>query len=382
MPRCRYTTWLTFIAALVLAVPAACGQKAVDISKPFSISAEYGPGSTFMQVRLRGVLRLMPVTLDGLTVHELSGLAWDADEGLLYAISDDGFIVHLRPAFAAGVLHSVSLAAAYPLLNPDGRPVAGEFRDSEGLTARNTRNGIRGDAELIISFEVVPRLARYTPAGLFVAAVPLPPPISMRSAYTGNNNELEALTEAPGLGLITAPERPLKSGDQNTIPLYSLSGQVWHYVPVDPRYSALVGLETMPDGDLLVLERRYASVFRPLIYSLRRMRLSADPRREPVITDVVRFDTSRGWAIDNFESVAWHEGSHYFMVSDDNRSLIQKTLLLYIEILEPARPAPDANQPSRPHAHDPSAAPAFDQTGVQRSSRRGINSTRLHGRVR
>jgi hypothetical protein len=330
----RRASWL-WALLLVVAAPAH-GDAPVAVGKPFSISDDYPVGSTFMQIRLRGLMRLAPVTFDGIAVHELSGLAWDADEGLLYALSDDGFVVHLEPAVAGGTLTAVRLVGAYPLRHPDGRPVADELRDSEGLTARHTRNGVRGDAELLVSYEVHPRIVRYTATGTPLGELALPPPLDRRDAYTGSNNELEAMAELPDVGLVTAPERPLQAGDQSTIPIYALDGTVWHYPPVDVRYSALVGLEATPDGELLVLERRYASIFRPVIFSLRRMRLPAGGGPVADLADVVRFDTSRGWAIDNFESVAWHEDANYFMVSDDNDSLIQKTLLLYFEILPAA----------------------------------------------
>ena len=133
------------------------------------------------------------------------------------------------------------------------------------------------------------------------------------------------------------------------ITLYSVAGHSWLYHPVDPGHSALVGLESMPGGDLLVLERRFASVFRPVIFSLRRMRL--DPQAisgDAPITDIAHFDSSRGWAIDNFEAVARHEGSRYFMVSDDNESALQKTLLMYFEISDVTAPSPAVDRPVKP----------------------------------
>ena len=49
--------------------------------------------------------------------------------------------------------------------------------------------------------------------------------------------------------------------------------------------------------------------------------------------EIVRFDSSKGWRLDNFEGLAHYRGRRYFMVSDDNRSPLQKTLLVYFEIL-------------------------------------------------
>ena len=49
------------------------------------------------------------------------------------------------------------------------------------------------------------------------------------------------------------------------------------------------------------------------------------------------FDTSQGWLLDNFEGLARHREQRFFMVSDDNRSALQSTLLVYFELLSIAR---------------------------------------------
>ena len=116
-------------------------------------------------------------------------------------------------------------------------------------------------------------------------------------------------------------------------------------------HSAVVGLETLPDDNLLVLERRFIAVDRPLVVILRRLDLSEDPATPASATELARFDTSRGWAIDNFEGVASHQGANYFLISDDNASALQETVLLYFELLPPDQrdsnpehtPAPLAN---------------------------------------
>ena len=40
------------------------------------------------------------------------------------------------------------------------------------------------------------------------------------------------------------------------------------------------------------------------------------------------------WAPDNFEGIAHHRDNKYFMITDDNESALQRTLLTYFEILE------------------------------------------------
>ena len=145
--------------------------ESVAISRQFSVSGEYEPGDRFMGMQLLGTVRLMPKAVNGLKPRELSGLAWDADDELLYAVSDDGFLVHLRVEFRDGVLTRVYLEDAYSLLNRYGGTLSEAYSDAEGLTARHTRNGIPGDAELVVSFEREPRLVRYSPQGQYISCL-------------------------------------------------------------------------------------------------------------------------------------------------------------------------------------------------------------------
>ncbi len=302
-----------------------------EFSEVFEFSAAHPPGSRFMDVRLAGTVRLN-AGADG-RPHQLSGLAWDADEQLLYALSDDAYLVHLRPHINAGILSAVSLIAIHALRDADGAPLSGRFADSEGLYARRQRNRTRGDTELVVSFEGVPRLASFTSGGEFVATIALPADLADARRYAGANRQLEALTGVTGAGLIVAPERPLHGGTQRYIPIYSTAGRRWDYPPSDAAHSAIVGFETTQHGELLILERTYASLLQPMIIAVRRTTLDVPSGRLLAIHDVARFSTAEGWALDNFEGLARHQGHCYFMVSDDNRRAFQRTLLTYFEIL-------------------------------------------------
>lgn len=325
------------LAGLLLVLATFDSTARGGFSAPFILSPEYPDGSRYMHVRLRGSLRLF-AQHDG-RPHQLSGLAWDADEGVLYALSDDAYVVHLKPYFTDGVLTRVDLQDTFSLHDAAGMKLVDRAADSEGLAALRTRNGLRGDTELVISFEVLPRIEHFQPNGIYRSTTPLPPPLAAPAGYAGPNRQLEALTVDRTFGLITAPERPLKSARNGNISLFSMSGMRWNYVPSQRQYSALVGLETTVDGDLLILERQFVSLFSPITTLLRRATLTAAPDSLLAVKDIVRFDSSTGWAVDNFEGIARHQGDCYFMVSDDNNNVLQKTLLIYFEILDraPAR---------------------------------------------
>jgi hypothetical protein len=96
----------------------------------------------------------------------------------------------------------------------------------------------------------------------------------------------------------------------------------------------LVGLASWSDNEILILERRFISLFHPQLISVRRATLGHDQLQPLAVTEIVRLDSSRGWALDNFEGIARHEGSCFFLINDDNRSPLQSTLLTYMMLLD------------------------------------------------
>jgi hypothetical protein len=307
-----------------------------------------------MGVRLLGAIEIGKTGIEGLSARELSGLAWDEDEQVLYALSDDGYVLYLAPAFEDGQLTGIDLREAHLLREADGSPVADERADSEGLALLRGDNGIRGDSEWLVSYEIVPRVTRYSAAGEFREELPLPEPLRDIRNYADDNSALESVSAHPAHGVLVAPERPLRGDPPATIPVFSLDGRRFEYTPLDAEHSALVDLALAADGSILVLERRFASIFRPVIFSVRRLLLDAPPAcgaPEPVaagngpgqcaaVADVVSFSSAE-WRLDNFEGLTHHRDDRYFMVSDDNESAIQRTIMVYFEILEDeGRPTP------------------------------------------
>jgi hypothetical protein len=183
----------------------------------------------------------------------------------------------------------------------------------------------------------------------------LPPPLAVAGHYAGTNRGLEALAWHDGHGAILAPESPLRGTAHTAVTLYASDGRRWRY-PVDNAVEqSITGLDSLPDGSLLALERRYARPWLPVVITVSRLRLAEHGLQ---IEPLARFSSTQGWPVDNFEAIAYHREGRFFIASDDNASPWQRGLLVYLEIHEQA------------------------SAGVQRSSRRGINSTRLHGRVR
>ncbi|MCK5431582.1 MAG: hypothetical protein KAJ03_02500, partial [Gammaproteobacteria bacterium] len=72
-------------------------------------------------IHIQAVAQLSNFTINGLKVSELSDLAWDADEELLYALSDNGYLLSFRPVFNEGRLIDILIINGLPLRDDKGK---------------------------------------------------------------------------------------------------------------------------------------------------------------------------------------------------------------------------------------------------------------------
>ena len=291
---------------------------------PEGIDAEEVPG-----VRFRGELRLPAGRVNGYPFHGLSGLAWDEDEQILYAISDIGYLFHLRPVIEDGRLIDVIPLTGYRLRYPTGNVVSGRRSDAEGLDIRNHNNGQQGDTELIVSFEDVPRLQVVSPTGHLLYEYPIKSQYRRAHFYASNNRSLEAVTVHPTFGVLAAPERPVRKSRTRTVPIFGRHR--WDYPLAAAPNSSVVAMEALDDESIIVLERGYGFFILPIVISIRQ--IAPPVLDEPLkIKTLAVLNTGAGHLLDNFEGLTHHRGHRFFMVSDDNRKALQATLLVYFEL--------------------------------------------------
>ncbi len=297
----------------------------------YSLCAEADDCARIGKVRVLGALVIPSRTINGNRFASLSGLAWDDDDGILYAVSDKGQLFGLKPEFRNNRLSDVKLVSSANLLDPaTKKPVRYRRSDAEGLDIVNGRNGRKGDAELIVSFEGQPRLARHRPDGGVIAEIPLSAPLNDTNRYR-YNKMFEATCRHPREGVLVAPEEPLDD-KRNAPRLYRADARSWK---LPPSRGSIVALECLPDGDVLIMERDYSPVLLHIVVTLRRLKLHKPVPfdQQPASEIVAVFDSHDRLTLDNFEGLARHRGNRYFMVSDDNDMLLQRTLLVYFEIL-------------------------------------------------
>lgn len=316
--------WLAGLVALAISC-FSC----VSLAAPFGEAFAFAPADPLRrsQAPIQGAVRLSVEAPDGKSLHGLSGMVWLPSTKLLYAVSDQGYLVGLKPIFEGSYLRDVEFIGRFSLQDAKGNSLTGTARDAEGLAVFEDA---RASIELLISFEQQPRIVRYSLEGKFLGELQLPESLTKRLAHAHGNGGLEGLAWWGG-GFISGLEFSREfsaNGRSRRLELVAQTGGVWRYCAAEPS-GALVSLDTARDGQLIALERRYLSPWEPLIISLRKIDLAnATPR----ITELARFSSAEGWAVDNFEAVAWHSGNRFFLLSDDNAAPLQKTLLIHLSL--------------------------------------------------
>jgi hypothetical protein len=287
----------------------------------------------YMQIQLLGSVALKSFKFDSIPVYELSGIAWDKDEQLLYAVSDEGLLYHLKPTLKDNKLSDMEVVFATQLKDINGLALTGKYDDSEGLALINNSNGKKGDTELVISFEKKPRISRYSTIGQKLASIKTPKYLHKKKYFRHKNKALESVAIHPKYGVITAAERPLSKYPITQQTIYSSTGKLWHFSASKEEASSVTGLEILPNGDALVLERAYSSPFIPINIKLRRIKLEkCNDKRICETETIANFNGADGWLLDNFEGLAHFKNNQYLIVSDNNESIFQKTIFMLFEI--------------------------------------------------
>lgn len=255
----------------------------------------------------------------GIPFTELSDLAFDARSGLLYAVSDQGYLYTMELRMEDDRIADLQLRSAVPLREHSGEVLKGKRSDAEGLSL--------SPEGLLVSFERRPRIACFAFDGRERREHELPKPLRKKRAYLGSNKMLESVVWHPRYGVITAPEKPLAKAAAGRHTLYG-EGREWQMAAS----GSLTALEVTPQGDLLVLEREIDwTMFRYSI-TLSLLKISDCPYGRCPGERVARLESSMGWHLDNFEGLTRVEGNRYLMVSDDNGSPFQRTLLVLFEL--------------------------------------------------
>jgi len=332
--RQRFFLWFLVSSVLLL---GACSSKNANAYN-YSIKPEKRQTAETetanKRVKVLSSYLIKSKTKNSYPIVELSDLAWDEDEQLLYAISDEGLLYHLKLNIKNNRINSVNIIDAMPIRDKQNQAVKGKFSDAEGLALIKGNNKSRGDTELIISFENKPRIAHYSTNGQFIKKVKIIKKLRKRKYFRNKNKALESVTVHPQYGYLTAAEKPLKENPLSRQTIYSNSGKEWHFPASTVKNSSITALEVISKDEVLILERAYNGLLSPVVINLRKLTLQkCDHLNLCEIETLARLDSSEGWILDNFEGLTHLRDNQYLMISDNNNNPLQKTILVLFEIL-------------------------------------------------
>ncbi|HEX6980680.1 MAG TPA: esterase-like activity of phytase family protein [Alphaproteobacteria bacterium] len=257
-----------------------------------------------------------------------SDISITPDGARLVAISDRGFWFDAEIAYdEAGWLSHLNHGRIGPLVNLGGWPMRHLAGDAEGLAAVP-------DGSFFVSFERRHRVWHYPPAEPPFSILPrLVPPPPGTEDMPGNGG-IEAMVRLPG-GRLFALAEAFYDGSYNVG--WIGDGRDWQrltYV-AGPDFRP-AGATLLPDGDILVLERRFTRLGMP---GARLVQLAArDVRAGARLVGAELARIEPPLSLDNFEGVAARRGpggkTFIYLMSDDNYFFLQRTLLLMFELAE------------------------------------------------
>nr|WP_255699913.1 esterase-like activity of phytase family protein [Jiella avicenniae] len=221
--------------------------------------------------------------------------------------------------------------AAKPLTDLLGRPIAGKaFGDAESLA-------IDPDGTTAaVGFEQRHRIWAYDLDRLGAARprnLPLPFPVGELRANKG----LEMLSVAPKASplrgaMVTVAEHSIDAAGNLFAGIVGRGGERGSVFKVrrDDGWEVSDG-DFLPNGDLLLLERRFEGIFSGLGIRIRRI-AGGSIRAGALVDGPVVFEADLSDEIDNMEGLdVWQDGAgrtRLTLVSDDNGSFFQRNILL------------------------------------------------------
>jgi len=305
------------LAAAALALPTLADSLALK-SGPISIFTAEQPESPVGKLEFRGgiVLRASDRRFGG-----LSGLRVNADGTRLTAISDHGYWLTATLAYdRRGFLTAAGDAAIGALTAENGRPLT-ENRVGDAESLERVRGG------WLIGFERAHRIVFYRDTDPpFSRAAPFPTPPGLAAAPP--NEGLETLASLPDGRLLAITEGlTTAEGDLRGWIFEAGGWRTLSYVRTGLfQPSDAIAL---PNGDVLVLERRFSYIggFGSRIVRLRYVDIAPDARLQGEEIALIE----RPLVTENFEGIAVRTAGNgetlLYIVSDDNYQSLQKTLL-------------------------------------------------------
>lgn len=307
--------------------PGMAGAELLALeASPLLLDVEVVQPARFGRLLWRGGIKL---DADDRRFGGFSGIEVSPDGQKMTAISDRGAWVSAYLMYdGEGHLADAAGISIGWLKGRGGTYLSRKDRDAESLARLD-------DGSFVVGFERHHRLWRYPAAAEPLAGIPVPMASPPGLGEAGSNSGLEGLTGLGGDSLFAVVEG---SAREDQSPAYLWRGGAWTTLSYERRDGFRpTGAARLPDGDVLVLERRLGS---PLPV------LSARLRRLPAATLIPGANLQNEelalleapLPVDNFEGVAVRQDetgrTFVYLISDDNFNPLQRTLLVMFELVD------------------------------------------------
>lgn len=270
------------------------------------------------QVQVLDTLVMANAEIDGHMVNELSGLAYDQQHGILYAVSDQGRLFSFALDLTGDKIAGLTPLSGFNLVNAEGGKMSDQGFNAEGIT-------LNGDGTLTIISEEGPNIARFSLTGEWLADIDAPSALRDPTTLRGKNNGLESLTLHPTLGLLTAPEQPLIAEPRTTHTIHSATGATFSYDTTEIGETNVKGLQILPDSRLMILERMKVTEDKSLTPWLRLLDPASCASGQLCTTEVAKIEVP-GISDANFEGLTQLEGDLFLIVSDDKIKKLHRSV--------------------------------------------------------
>lgn len=258
-----------------------------------------------------------------------SGLWRSPDGSDLVAVTDNGFWLTAKLASRNGRLAGLENAELAPILGASGKPLhRSRYYDTESLCI--------ADGVAYLGVERTHDVLRFDWAGEGVMARARIVPVPREVKRLPDNRGLEAIGVVPAgqplAGAIVAIAERSGKDDEPTLGVI-LGRQPGLFQVTRHDGFDITDLAFLPNGDMLLLERWYRTL-RGVGMRIRRVP-AASLKAGALLDGPTLIQADLGQEIDNMEGLAVHQENGrtvLTLISDDNFSFLQRTVLLEFEL--------------------------------------------------
>lgn len=330
------------VASILLCIatgtcPSWAGGDVPIISRQIS---DFRIGSSQMQFGSLEFLGGLEMVSSRALFGSLSSIRFRQDQKHFVVVLDTGqWLTGSIERDVKGRLSGLSNVEITPMKNSAGRSLEGKgYMDAEGLALDGDR--------ILVSFEQEHRVDVYPDPGFAQSRAIATLPILIPRKMLSYNRGIETIAVAPASsplkgGVVIVSERGLDRDGNRLAAILSgpLKGQF--AVARDGSFDVTDGA-FLPNGDLLLLERRF-NMAEGIGMRLRRIK-GADIRPGAVVDGELLLEGDFNSQIDNMEGLDTFQAAdgttHLILISDDNHSILQRNLMLEFRLSDSVKQAP------------------------------------------